>query len=169
MKPRLRFPKSQIIKYAHQYQASLRELSVEERACTVKERGCLTKSDLRLIALWKAPRSAKHIEKNSENYIQEVTSIALDAKVERTRIESLTILDGVQWPTASAILCQFHKEQYPIMEYRTLWAASLPIHSSYSYEFWWSFVNFTRDISKKLNVDIKTLNKALWQYTSNNH
>jgi len=68
----------------------------------------MTKDDLRIVARWKAPRSAGHVEGNSEEYVKEITAFALAATNERCRIEILTNLDGVRWPTASVILHFFH-------------------------------------------------------------
>gem|GEM_PF-1898830 len=48
----------------------------------------MTKEQLRLVAQWKAPRSAGHIEKNDETYVREITSLAFSAKEERTRTEA---------------------------------------------------------------------------------
>jgi hypothetical protein len=44
---------------------------------------------------------------------KEVASITLTAASERVRIETLTILDGVSWPTASVILHFFHQKHSP--------------------------------------------------------
>lgn len=49
--------------------------------------------------------------------------------IERARIESLTILDGVSWPTVSAILHLFHKDPNPILDYRALWSVGVEVPS----------------------------------------
>jgi len=68
-----------------------------------------------------------HVEDNPEEYVKEITAFALGATTERSRIEVLTNLDGVRWPTASVILHFFHKEPYPIMDFRALWSVSLDV------------------------------------------
>ena len=54
----------------------------------------MTKDELRIVAQWKAPRSAGHVEDNPEEYVKEITAFALGATTERARIEVLTNLDG---------------------------------------------------------------------------
>ncbi|MGA7492166.1 MAG: hypothetical protein WB930_11440 [Syntrophobacteraceae bacterium] len=128
----------------------------------------MNKDELRLIARWKAPRAAGHMEKNSEEYVREITAFSFSAKTERARIEVLTNLDGVRWPTASVILHFFHKEPYPIIDFRALWSVSLAVPAQYSFDFWWPYVNFCRNLSKRVNMDMRILDRALWQYSVEN-
>ncbi len=77
------------------------------------------------------------------------------------------MLDGVGWPTASAILHLFHKNKYPLLDFRALWSISIENYK-YNFNFWWDYVLFTRKISEKNNIDMRTLDRALWQYSKNN-
>jgi hypothetical protein len=128
----------------------------------------MTKDELRTIARWKAPRSAGYMESNPEDYVREITGFALSAESERTRIEVLTLLDGVQWPTASVILHFFHRDPYPIIDYRALWSVSLPVPVQYTFDFWWPYVQYCRDLSDRTALDMRTLDRALWQYSKEN-
>ena len=130
--------------------------------------GHLTKDQLRLVAQWKAPRAAAHIEKNSEGYVKEVSAAAFSGDEERTRIEALTLLDGASWPTASVILHLFHKEPYPILDSRALWSASIAVPSQYTFRFWWRYVEYCRDLAMWSGVPMRILDFALWEY-SNEH
>ena len=116
----------------------------------VRQRGYLAKEDLKAVAHWKSPRNAGHVEKNSEDYVAEITQFALTTKCERARVESLTLLDGVSWPTASVILHFFHRDCYPILDVRALWSASGDEPSQYSFEFWWRYVEFCRKTARPL-------------------
>jgi hypothetical protein len=165
MKPELRCKTSELSCFAARYQYPLQETDLLELRETIKKRGFLTKDELRALARWKAPRNAGHIENNSEEYIKEITTFALSAETERVRIEVLTNLDGVQWPTASVILHFFHKERYPIMDYRALWSVSIPQPVQYYFDFWWCYVEFCRELSDRTNLDMRTLDRALWQYS----
>ena len=98
----------------------------------------------------------------------EITSFALAAQCERSRIESLTLLDGVGWPMASVILHVFHADPYPILDYRALWSVSLPVPAPYSFAFWQRYVAFCRDIATTAGVDMRALDRALWQYSKEN-
>ena len=165
MNPRLRFPKSDLSFFTARYQYPIQETKLLGLAESVVKRGWMTKDDLRIVAQWKAPRSAGHVEDNSEEYVKEITAFALAAATERSRIEVLTNLDGVRWPTASVILHFFHKEPYPIMDFRALWSVSLEVPAQYSFCFWWPYVEFCRILSRDTGLDMRTLDRALWQYS----
>ncbi|MEX0779804.1 MAG: hypothetical protein WD491_10830 [Balneolales bacterium] len=134
----------------------------------VQQAGFLTKEQLKLLALWKSPRSAGHIEKNREAYIKEITMFSLSATDERSIIETLTLLDGVGWPTASVILHLFHKDPYPILDFRALWSVEAKLPSSYAFSFWWDYVRICRAMALRNGVDMRTLDRALWQYSKEN-
>lgn len=165
MTPKLRFPESEISFFADRYQYPLQETTVLGLRETIMKRGWMTKDEMRIVAQWKAPRSAGHVENNSEEYVKEITAFALGATTERARIEVLTTLDGVRWPTASVILHFFHKEPYPIMDFRALWSVSLDVPVQYSFDFWWPYVEFCRRLSKGTRLNIRRLDRALWQYS----
>ena len=105
------------------------------------------------------------MKKNTEEYVREITSFALRAETERARIEVLTKLDGVSWPTASVILDFFHDEPYPILDYRALWSVTLERPTQYTFDFWWPYVQYCRMLAEKNKVDMRTLDRALWQYS----
>jgi hypothetical protein len=126
----------------------------------------LKKDKLLSLATWKAHRSAGHVETNREEYIKEITGFAFLTLDERARIEVLTVLDGVMWPMASVILHFFHQEPYPILDYRALWSVSLEKQQLYGFNFWWLYVQFCRDLAERTHLDMRTLDRALWQYYS---
>lgn len=63
------------------------------------------------------------------------------------------------------ILHFFHKEPYPIIDFRALWSVSLAVPPQYSFGFWWLYVNSCRNLSKRVNMDMRILDRALWQYS----
>jgi hypothetical protein len=168
MNPKLRCPERQLPLFASRYQYPLDDNEVLNLRPIIAGRGFMNKDELRLIARWKAPRSAGHMEKNSEEYVREITAFSFSAKTERARIEVLTNLDGVRWPTASVILHFFHTKPYPIIDFRALWSVSLAVPAQYSFDFWWPYVNFCRNLSKRVNMDMRILDRALWQYSIEN-
>ena len=163
----LRFPESEIHQWAEQYNSGSTEASFAEIRPMVQEQGYLDKELLKRVARWKSPRPARHVEKNDEDYIRDVTSFAFNATSERARIRGLMLLDGVSWPTASAILHLFHKDPYPILDFRALWSVGLETYR-YSSLFWQEYVDFCREIASRNQVDMRTLDKALWQYSKEN-
>ena len=135
----------------------------------IVSRGYLTKDDLGAVAHWKARRSAGRMETNSEHYVREVTGFALSATTERARIEALTLLDGVQWPTASVILHFFHRNRYPILDFRALWSVSItPPPAQYDFHFWWEYVQFCQNLSDSSGLEMRRLDQALWQFSRDN-
>ncbi len=165
---KLRFKESEIRQIAERYAYPLDETEFQYLKKVVYSKGFLSKEQLSKVAKWKAPRSAWHVEKNSDKYVREITAFAFKARDERSRIESLTILDGVSCPTASVILHLFHKKRYPILDFGALWSVSMNVPIQYSYSLWWPYVEFCRDIAKRNNVDMRILDRAMWQYSKEN-
>ena len=170
MKPRLKFKIQDLKTIALRYQYTNNENELSHIKPKIQKKGFLTKDQLSAVAQWKSPRSAGKVLNNHKNYVQEITSIALSGQNERTRIEVLTLLDGVLWPTASVILHFFHKDPYPIIDYRALWSISIkaPSSSQYKFDFWWQYVLFCRNIAEQNHIDMRTLDRALWQYSKEN-
>ncbi len=164
----LRFIPDQIAEYADTYDHSISEVDLTLYAQEIQARGYLTKADLERVAKWKSPRSAGHISKNSEDYVRDVTAMALQTDNEQLRIESLTLLDGVGLPTASVILHFYHIDRYPVLDFRALWSLSLDESDKYSFEFWWNYTVICRSLATEYHTDMRTLDKALWQYSKEN-
>ncbi len=165
---KLRFNESRIQDIANRYYYPREEDGLIQIRKQVEKQGYLSKNQLKLVVKWKAPRSAGHVEKNSVGYVKEVTAFVFSAKIERTKIEALTIIDGVSWPTASVILHLFHKEPYPILDFRALWSSSMDVPNQYSFLFWWPYVEFSRNISIRTGVSMRVLDRAMWQYSKEN-
>ena len=83
----------------------------------------------------------------------------------QARIESLTILDGVGWPTASCIFHFFHRDDYPILDVRALESLSVEMAKPITFEFWWRYVEYCRKLAQKAGTDMRTLDRALWQWS----
>ncbi|MGA3100080.1 MAG: hypothetical protein ABSF25_26810 [Bryobacteraceae bacterium] len=139
----------------------------EEVGPTARENGYYTKAHFLELCRWKTPRSRPRCTANDEEYIRDVTALALATKNERLRIEVLTLLDGVGWPTASVLLHFGHWERYPILDFRALWSLSIPEpQGEYKFSFWWDYVQICREIAEKCGVTMRTLDRALWQFSS---
>ena len=127
----------------------------------IDSRGFLTKADLQAVADWKSPRSAGHIAKNSPKFVKEITRFTLSAHEERSRIEVLRLLHGVEWPMASVILHFYHSMPYPILDYRALYTVGMDVPNQYSFALWWQYVEFCRALAKRSGLDMRELDKAL--------
>jgi hypothetical protein len=166
---KLWLPESEIRKWAELYkkvEPNIREeKDLMRLKSEVQRNGCLDKALLRRVAKWKAPRTAGHVDKNADDYVKQITAWSLSAKDERARIEVLRLLDGVDWPTASVILHFFHKDRYPILDFRALWSIKLKKPKQYDFSFWWGYTRFCREVAQRNNVKMRTLDRALWQFS----
>ena len=162
---KLLIPPKEINDWSVRYDYPLSESNLIKKKSKIQKQGYLTKENLEELCKWKSPRSAGNMKRNSEEYINEITQVSFQAKNERTKIETLTALDGVGWPTASCILHLFSKEKYPILDFRALWSVNAKVPSQYNFDFWWEYVLFTRKLSEKNNIDMRSLDRALWQYS----
>ena len=131
-----------------------------------RKRGWFTKAEFLNLCEWKSPRTKSLCARNEEGYIIEVTKLALKTESERLRIEVLTLLDGVGWPTASVLLHFGYHDQYPILDFRALWSLNIPQPKvEYRFSFWWEYVTTCQELAKKLDVAMRELDRALWQYS----
>jgi hypothetical protein len=132
-------------------------------------RGYFTHPEFLTTCHWKTPRSKRLVESNPEGFIKEVTRTALSTPDERLRIEVLTLLKGVSWPTASVILHFGYLNQYPVLDFRTLWSLGIeypPI--VYDFDFWRKYTLFCRQCANDNKITLRTLDRALWQFSKEN-
>lgn len=135
--------------------------------------GYLSKSDFLALCEWKSPRSQSRCASNSEEFIRAVTATAVSSSDEQLRIEVLTLLRGVSWPTASVILHFGFDNFYPILDFRALWSVGvdLPtdqVSSLYCFSFWRSYSQYCRDLACDCGVTMRVLDRALWQFSKEN-
>lgn len=164
----LKIPKNQIIHYASRYSYKNEDIMCDEIAPKIQKQKFLTKDDLMFLCRWKSPRILPRANENESEFIEEVTSIALTTKNEKLAIEVLTLMRGVSWPVASVILHFGKNNLYPILDYRALWSLGVNAPNVYKYDLWIAYAYYCRELSKQLRVDLRTLDRALWQYSKEN-
>ncbi len=143
------------------------DAKVERAGAKAAKRGYLTRAELLAFVRWKANgRSDHHAAKNDEPYVKAVSAAALRSSSERFRIEALTLLDGVDWPTASTVLHFVFPNRYPILDFRVLWSLRTDVPNQYSFPFWAKYVARSRELAARVNVNMRTLDRALWQYST---
>ena len=162
---RLRFPASRIGDLASRYSDPGDDALERVIVPRIKKLGYLRKPDFLRLCRWKTPRSGPHVQKNSDAFIRAVTATAFSSADERLRIEVLTLLDGVDWPTASVILHFGHRDPYPILDVRALWSLGIDKPPTYDFPFWEAYTRFCRNLSRKYSRSMRTLDRALWQYS----
>jgi hypothetical protein len=163
---RLKFPSRNVQYWADRYEYG--DDAIQEIVPDVRRRGFLTKKEFLAVCRWKSPRSQPRCQTNPPGFIRAVTQVALSSTDERLRIEVLTLLDGVRWPTASVILHFFHSDPYPIVDVRALESLGVKGPVQYNFGFWCDYVHCCRQLSRRYKVTMRTLDRALWQYSKDN-
>lgn len=80
-------------------------------------------------------------------------------------MKTLLILDGVAMPVASVILHFAFPDKYSILDFRAIWALGWEQPNKYTYDFWIRYCNQVKKLADGLGVSIRTIDKALWQYS----
>jgi hypothetical protein len=161
----LRFPIAAIDHWAGRYKDEGDALIEQKVASLARQAGFLTKDQFLDLCRWKTPRTAPRCATNLPDFIEAVTRAALSAADERLKIEVLTILDGVSWPTASVILHFCDHRPYPILDFRALWTLSVRQPSRYTFAFWHEYTVFVRDLATASGRTMRMVDRALWQYS----
>jgi len=149
----------------YEYENDQHVLEIGRRA---RAAGEFNFDDFLKVCRWKTSRSQSRCRKNTPQEVGEITRIALSTNIERLRIEVLRCLHGVEWPTASVLLHIAHRDPYPILDRRALWSLGFKNSPVYTFEFWWRYVQTCRNLAQQQGVDMRTLDRALWQYSKEN-
>jgi hypothetical protein len=164
----LRFPESSVRFLAARYSYPAESLIVDEIGPTVRRRGWYTRGEFLETARWKSPRIASRAAQNPADAIVEITRAALSADAEELRIWAPQALAFVGWPVASVLLHFGHRDRYPILDFRALESLGVPKPTVYSMPFWLAYLATTRQLATNLGVDMRTLDRALWQWSKEN-
>lgn len=164
----LRFDPVEIPQWASRYLVKSDAHVETVIAPQVRARGYFTRPEFLALCRWKTPRSQPRVASNPDGFIQAVTQTALSTPEERLRIEVLTLLDGVSWPTASVLLHFGHADPYPILDFRALWSLGVENPPRYAFDFWWEYTCYTRQLAAESGVSMRVLDRALWQYSAEN-
>jgi hypothetical protein len=125
-------------------------------------------AELRTIFEWKTRgRGRSRLDKNTPEEVEDALRLALAARTERSAISVLKGLAGVDVPVASAIMTAIDPKRYTILDFRALF--SLGVERTFtSVGFYLSYLAACRRIAKSVRVDLRTLDRALWQYSKEN-
>lgn len=162
---RLRFPTEEIESIAarYSYADDTEPLNIGR---AIRRRGWAEREELMTLGRWKSARLTGHLSGNTDTHIREATAIALTAETDAVRVGVLMSLSGVGLPMASVLLHVAHLEPYPILDQRALWSLGFDETPSwYSQSLWTSYVRCCRDLSNSAHVDMRTLDRALWQFS----
>ena len=161
---RLRVHEGELASWAKRYSYP-GDAEMEAQVRPARARGHLLRREFLALCRWKTPRSQPRCRRNGDDYIREVTRIALGTKNEELKIRMLLLLDGVSWPTASVILHFCDRGKYPILDVRALWSVGLRRVPAYSFTLWHAYTLFIRSINRRTGLSMRTIDRALWQYS----
>lgn len=130
-----------------------------------RARGYYTRSEFIEVCAAKTVRSRPRVATNSEGAVVGTTRRALAARNEGTRMSALLELEGVGVPTASTLLYCAFPSDYPILDVRALESLGVRPRSQYPVAFWLEYLSACRALASASGVSIRTLDKALWQYS----
>lgn len=168
----MKLSKQDIIQYAEKYDQRFlktKEAEIENEVKSwLKNNRFLNKDKFIKLCLWKSPRPKKSYEKNSEQLIRELTKFSFQTKSEEAGIKSLTCLSGVSFPVATTILHFAFPDKYSIMDFRAIWSLGWEQPKLYTFEFWEKYYKEIQRLSNKFSLPIRTIDKALWQYSKDN-
>lgn len=170
----MRIDKKLILKYAKRYDLEAKgtpdELMEKELTEWFNEHKYLDRNHLIELGRWKSPRALKQYKDriNSSERVKEITSFALSSKDEYIRIMCPQILRGVSWGVASVILHFAYPNDYMILDFRAVWSLGWKEPKQYSFDYWIEYINHVRKLVNGLNISLRTLDKALWQYSKEN-
>lgn len=167
MKYDLRIPIKKISYYKSRYDFD-EGTRLEKFHGTAQAQGFITALQLHEICHWKSKRRADLAKNNPESLVRELSKFSFSAINERAKLGSLTLLDGVQFPTASVILHFCLDQSYPILDVRALWTLSIEKPAQYTFSFWERYVDICRELAAKNSISVRDLDMALWQFSKEN-
>jgi len=130
----------------------------------VAERGHFSRNEFLQVGSWKSQRSATYMKRNSNDDIEDITRLAMGAP-ERLRHRILDLLKGVGTGMASALLAVADPDAFTVIDYRAI--ETLQQHGELGSE-WPSYGHYRqrcRQIADQLDTDLRTLDRALWQWS----
>jgi hypothetical protein len=125
----------------------------------------LTVAEFRDICYWKSPRSRSRCRENTVDDVRVLTRAGLATRDEPLKMDPLRRLRGVGWPTASTLLHFCDARPYPILDYRALWSLGHTRPPHYTMAFWLGYVAFVRELARRSGHPMRTVDRALWQYS----
>jgi hypothetical protein len=160
----IQFPPEQVPDLAARFPVG-DESPVETIGGAARARGYFRRREFLIVCAWKTPRSAPKVALNTEPAVRAATRRALADPDEAVRMQALLSLNGVGVPTASTLLYFAFPALYPILDVRALEALGVKPRSQYPISFWLGYLEACRELAARCGVSIRTLDKALWQWS----
>ena len=130
-------------------------------------RGFYESDELAAVARWKTPRSSQRIAANSCADVREVTAMAFAAS-ERLQHRILTLLNGVQVPTATALLAVAFPDRHTIIDFRSTEALKR-LGTWDGTGGYLACLKVCRRLAGRFDYDLRTLDRALWRWSKDGY
>ena len=160
----IQFPPEQVPALAARFAVG-DDSACEAAGAAARARGYYRRREFVLVCAWKTVRSTPRVALNTEARVRSATRRALADPDEAARMEALLSLDGVGAPTASTLLYFAFPALYPILDVRALDSLGVKPRSTYPVAFWLGYLEACRELAQRCGVSLRTLDKALWQYS----
>jgi len=141
----------------------------------INRQGFIDKSHGIKILKWKSPRPLRHYSKNSDEDFKQITKLAFEQENDRMKIHILTALSGVNYPSASALLMFYDKDNYPIIDIRVwkqLYYLKLveenPRGQNFTLNQWEKYLEIIRQLAIEYNITARQVEKRLFDYDKAN-
>ena len=161
----LRFPPEDVLYWAARFPGPEGDRRLDAVRARTRKQGHLTRPDFLALCAWKSPRSRPRCLENSERDVRAITRAAFASADEEVKVELLRLLRGVAWATASTLLHVCDTRPYPILDVRALWSVGHARTPHVTLPDWLDYVDFTRAVARECGVSMRTLDRALWQYS----
>lgn len=152
-------------RYDRNWKGSDEEKTEMRYKAILQKRRYLTRDEFIEIGMWKSTRPKRWYYKNSDSKVRQYTKKSFTTQNEEKRMNELRRLYGVGYPVASVLLHFAFPNDYSILDFRALWSLGWPQQINYNFSFWTKYSQELRMLSKKLGLPIRTIDKALWQYS----
>ena len=160
----LQFPPEEIDALASRF-PSMDDARYLAAGAAARARGHYTRAEFIEVCGWKTVRSRPKVAINSEHAVADVTRRVFATTDEAVRMAALVELEGVGVPTASTLLYFAFPDDYPILDVRALESLGVRPRSQYPIVFWLGYLAACRELARRHGVDLRTLDKALWQHS----
>ena len=130
--------------------------------------GYLREAELRKMAQWKSHFTPSKLDPNPTGRIEDVTREAFRLNDDWEKLEKLTEIKGVRESVASVILHLYDPDpkKYPILDKNALRSIGIDSRKvKYDEPFWRKYVNFCRTEAKHYDVEMRTLDRALYKFS----
>jgi len=170
----MRIKIEEILKYAERYDLGVKgtpdELVEKELTEWFLNHKYLNRENLIKLGRWKSPRALNQYQSqiNGDERVKELTLFALSSKDEYIRIMCPQLLKGVSWGVASVILHFTYPDDYSIIDFRAVWTLDWEQPQIYTFDYWMKYTNYIRELAKETGYTVRSIDKALWQYSKEN-